>query len=123
MKIIIVSHGRFAAGAKESMEMICGESDATVIGMDDNIQIFENEVSKLVDEEMIIFADIPGGHPFNTVYKQILSKQSKQLLVGGFNLPLLIETNVQANFKNIEELYEELNKNDISSIVIAKNWK
>ncbi len=122
MKLVIVSHGNFAQGAYESLEMICGASDIKVIGMTDDVEGFEATIADLGNDEMVVFADIPGGHPFNTVYKHILNNDQKQLLVGGFNLPILIETNVQSNFKNIEELYDELKVNDISSIVIAKNW-
>ncbi len=122
MKLIIVSHGDFAQGAYDSLKMICGEVDIKVIGMKEDIEQFESEINNLCDEVSIIFADIPGGHPFNTAYKYILNNNEKQIVLGGFNLPLLIETCVQSNFKNIDELYKDLKINDIPSIVVAKNW-
>ncbi len=124
MKIVIVSHGSFASGALESVKMICGDDlDVEVIGMYEDIGEFEQSVQALDDEQVIFFADIPGGHPFNTVYKQILNNNMKQVLIGGFNLPCLIETVIQSNFKAIEEVYDELKQIEMQSIVVAKNWK
>ncbi len=124
MKIVIVSHGSFASGALESAKMICGdEIDVQVIGMYDEINRFEEDVMALTDEQTVFFADIPGGHPFNTVYKQQLNNESKQILIGGFNLPCLIETIVQSNFKTIDEVYSDLKQIEMQSIVVAKNWK
>lgn len=124
MKIVIVSHGSFASGAVESVRMICGDQlNVDVIGMYEDIVQFESEVKALADEEIVFFADIPGGHPFNTVYKQILNNQSKQVLIGGFNLPCLIEAVVQSNFKAIDQMYEDLKQIEMQSIVVAKNWK
>ncbi len=124
MKIVIVSHGSFANGALESVKMICGDNvDTQVIGMYEDINEFERLVSILDDEQIIFFADIPGGHPFNTVYKQILNNKMKQVLIGGFNLPCLIETVIQSNFKTIEEVYEDLKRIEMQSFVVTKNWK
>lgn len=122
MKLVVVSHGDFAQGAYDSLKMICGEVDLEVISMKDDIEEFETKINNLSNEELIIFADIPGGHPFNTAYKYILNNNEKQIVLGGFNLPLLIETSIQSNFKNIDELYSDLKINDIQSIVVAKNW-
>lgn len=124
MKIVIVSHGSFASGALESVKMICGEGlDVKVIGMYEDIKKFEEEVHSLSDEEVAFFADIPGGHPFNTVYKKMLNVASKQILIGGFNMPCLIETVVQSNFKTIDEMYDDLKQIEMQSIVVVNNWK
>lgn len=121
MKQVIVGHGTFAQGAYGSLEIICGQ-DISVIDMRDDVGLFESSIASLEDEEMVFYVDSSGGPPFNPVYKHILNQRSKQMVVSGLNLSILSETDVQANFKNIEQLYDELKQNDISSIVIAKNW-
>ncbi len=123
MKKIIVSHGNFASGAYDALEMIC--SDLTLveaITMNDDVAQFEVEINKLKDEEIIYFVDIPGGHPFNTVFKHMIEQKSKQIIIGGFNLPLLVDNYVASNFNDINKIYDQVKCLEIESIAVAKNW-
>ncbi len=124
MKIVVVSHNRFARAALDSLAMICGEfNDIYAYGMYDDIEEFENLINALEDEECVYFADISGGHPFNTVFKKIMNDQQKQILLGGFNLPLLIEANLSRSYKTIEEMASDLELMQSQSIIVRKNWK
>lgn len=93
-KLILVSHGRFCKGIKESVEMIFGPQDYiyTVAltpeqGQDDFQKEFESIIDK--SDEVIVFADLQGGTPANTVSKLIMQGANYQLYTG-MNLPMII---------------------------------
>lgn len=124
MKIVVVSHNRFAGAALDSLAMICGEfSDIYAYEMYNDIEEFENLINALDDEECIFFADISGGHPFNTVFKKIMNDQQKQIVLGGFNLPLLIDANLSRTYKTIDDVAAEFEAIESPLMVVRKNWQ
>ena len=94
-KLVLVSHGRFCEELKASTEMIMGpqESIHTVAllpeeGPEDFTAKFEATVQGL--EDYIVFADLLGGTPCNTVSRFIMEGQDIELYAG-VNLPMVIE--------------------------------
>lgn len=125
MKYVLISHGDFASGALNASQMIVGELEEVIaLGMKDDVHLFEEELDKtLSGEEAVIFADIVGGHPFNTAYKiGFENKANKQVIVAGFNMPLLIEASLKMNVQSIEEITEWLEAQNCDSIKVVKNW-
>lgn len=93
-KLILVSHGSFCEGIKESVEMIFGSQDyiyAVALtpeqGQDEFRENFESLIDK--DDDIIVFADLQGGTPANTVSKLIMQGANYQLYTG-MNLPMII---------------------------------
>ncbi|AUI72659.1 mannose/fructose/sorbose PTS transporter subunit IIA [Companilactobacillus alimentarius] len=97
--IIIASHGDFADGIKMSGSMIFGEQkdvqSVTLqpsMGPDDLKAKLEEAVSKLEDQEQVLFlVDLWGGTPFNQVNGLFEEHKDKWAIVAGLNLPMLIE--------------------------------
>ena len=97
--ILLLSHGGFAPGIHQSIEMLFGEqkniqSVALMPSMtkEEFYRQMEEAVSKFEDpENILILADIWGGTPFNQAYKMIEGHEDYWAIVTGLNLPLLIE--------------------------------
>lgn len=111
--IIITGHGRFAEGLLEAAELILGKQtnieainflkEESSVDLRDKI---ENAVNSMKGLEGIIFlTDLAGGTPFNT--SVILSEEINSCKVlGGTNLPLLIEILMNRELGEITELIE-----------------
>lgn len=113
--ILLLSHGGFAPGIHQSINMLFGEqkniqSVALMPSMtsdDFYIQIKE-AVSKFDDpKNILLMADIWGGTPFNQVYKMMEGHEDHWAIVTGLNLPMLIEAVVCC--MRMDDAYEVAN--------------
>ena len=94
-EIILASHGKFASGILDSLELIYGKNQSiTALDCytDENFDLTES-VSQLFmrykDKEIIVLTDLFGGSVNNEFLQYI--NQDHVYLVAGLNLPLLIE--------------------------------
>ena len=86
--LVLLSHGSFCKGIKESAEMILGpQKNIHTIDLKEG-ESFLNLVSSL--ESFVVFTDILGGTPYNVAYKSLLSAKNKFALYTGMNLPMII---------------------------------
>lgn len=92
--LVLISHGRFCEGLKESTEMIMGPQDNIYTvpllpseGQEDFRKKFE-AVTKDLDD-FVVFADLMGGTPCNVVSRMILEGQSIPLYAG-MNMPMVV---------------------------------
>ncbi len=99
--VILASHGRFASGILNSLELICGNKQS-VIAIDCYVhEAFDLSVTvdtlmeTYKEHEMIVITDIFGGSVNNEFLRYI--KQPNFYLIAGLNLPLLIELTTQLN--------------------------
>ncbi|AZP05587.1 PTS sugar transporter subunit IIA [Jeotgalibaca ciconiae] len=115
--ILITGHGEFSLGINDALEMIAGKQEGVKF-----VPFFKNEStdmfeSKLKDtvlamkkeyKSVIVLADLVGGTPFKTAVT-ILEKEVDFRVIGGINLPLVIELSMLRSTTNdIEELLEQL---------------
>ncbi|MFR6673749.1 MAG: PTS sugar transporter subunit IIA [Enterococcus avium] len=97
MKFVITSHGSIAAGFAETLKMFFGEmADCHVVSLgNEGIEDFRIKIEQTVEliktEDVLIFADLIGGTPFNEFAKRGERFQKEFHLLGGTNLGLLIE--------------------------------
>ena len=100
VSIVLASHGAFAAGIKESGQMIFGPQDAVEavvltpeMGPDDFRAKLLDAIDKFENKEQILFlADLWGGTPFNQISKLIEERGGEDwVCVTGMNLPMVIE--------------------------------
>lgn len=97
--IIIASHGEFAAGIKQSGQMIFGEQEKVQVvtfmpdeGPDDLMAKFETAINAFdADDEVLFLIDLWGGSPFNAASRIQAQHEDKMAIVTGLNLPMLIE--------------------------------
>lgn len=92
---ILASHGRFAEGIKESVELILGKQDniqtiCAYVGLTDEIStIIENMISSFSpDDNIIVISDIMTGS-VNHEFMHFIKRDNIHL-IAGLNLPLLI---------------------------------
>lgn len=125
MKLLLISHGKFCHGVKESYEMIAGENkDIYSLDLDNQgIGVFSEKLNKLLDEltkedEVLVLTDIQGGTPYNEAYRYKLSNSGKIEIVSGMNLPMIIEVgmSLSTGLSNIDlaTMAEDVGKEAIS---------
>ncbi|MBI5974954.1 PTS sugar transporter subunit IIA [Staphylococcus canis] len=93
-KLILVSHGSFCEGIKDSVEMILGPQEnihTVALRPEQGQEDFEKAFKSLIedDDKVIVFADLQGGTPANTISKLIMKGEPYQLYTG-MNLPMII---------------------------------
>ncbi|MGS3970639.1 PTS sugar transporter subunit IIA [Staphylococcus pseudintermedius] len=93
-KLILVSHGTFCEGLKDSVEMILGPQDyihTAALTPEMGPEDFEKALDALIDEgdQVTVFADLLGGTPANTVSKKIMNGSDLNLYVG-MSLPMVM---------------------------------
>lgn len=110
-RILIATHGKFASGAKSTLELLVGNVaditciDAYVDPEENIIDTLENYFSKINDnDEVIVFTDIKGG----SVNQKIIQYTMKTniFLITGFNLPILLEVVIMDKKATVESLEE-----------------
>lgn len=97
MKIIIVSHGDFAKGILNSVQMLTGEqADVVAFGLypHEDRELLQEKVREELEhvpegEEVLILSDLFHGTPFNVCVN--LRRDYEFEHITGINLPLFIE--------------------------------
>lgn len=93
---IIIGHGGFAEAMLNTAEQIVGKQvDVEVISnkglsCDSITDKIKNIVAKGDIKETIVFLDLPGGSCTMSCYS-LLKERGDLLIIGGVNLPMLIE--------------------------------
>lgn len=94
-ELILISHGNFSVELKNSAEMIMGPQEHVHAvpllpseGQEDFLAKFDDLVKDF--DDYVVFADLLGGTPANTISKQIMMGRDIQLYTG-MNLPMVIE--------------------------------
>lgn len=129
VKLLIVTHGPFAEGIKESARMFFGDSVNKIA----TIGLFptdspESLQDKIVDEIIahdegdgyMVFVDVFGGSPFNMSALAIedLKDQHQIQCFAGINMPLLVEalSSVEEGMK-LDELVTHLEEVASTTII------
>ncbi|MCL2322862.1 MAG: PTS sugar transporter subunit IIA [Oscillospiraceae bacterium] len=135
--VSLFCHGDMAEGMKDSVNLIMGEQEHfNVLGLyeGNDINKFKDDVYEAIvktsdGEGVIVFVDLMGASPFNSVSANVTKLKENNIeirLITGVNLPMLVETFMQRDVTNnltelytiakeaghdgIKELFEELGK-------------
>lgn len=102
MKFILASHGRFAEGLLDSVNMLLGQQEGIeAYGLfpeeepDRLRERLEAAVEGVDDEDVFFFTDLYFGSPFNRVVE--LARTHDVYHITGMNLPVMIEAVVARN--------------------------
>lgn len=94
MQLILISHGDFCQGLKQTAEMIVGEMPTAQTvslypeeSVDDFQQKFETALNHAGDGEIVVLCDIMGGTPCNVAMRYLDRIKG---LYSGMNLPMVI---------------------------------
>lgn len=112
--ILVLSHGDFAKGAINALEVVSGKQDKiSALGLEheDSVGEFERHVlEKLQDldskEGVLVLVDMLGGTPCNVVAKLI--KDHTFECIVGFNLPMLIQACFEREGSTLPDLVKNL---------------
>lgn len=117
MKVIVVSHGSYARGLVDTVQMIAGKQEdleAFGLGPEESVDTLKEKIRQSIEqasqeEEILILTDIFYGSPFNTVIS--LMPEYDLYHVTGINLPLMMEVIMgRISGKHAEEICKELLK-------------
>lgn len=94
-ELVLISHGNLCVELKKSSEMIMGPQEHVHAvpllpeeGQEDFLKKFDDLVKDF--DHYVVFSDLLGGTPANTISKQIMLGRDIQLYAG-MNLPMVIE--------------------------------
>ena len=104
--IIISGHGNFASGMHSSLKLISGEQDNVEFvdfEENDSIDILKEKYIKALENlkecsEILALCDLTGGSPFKTLVELKISSNKPMEVIGGANLPMLIEILMSKDF-------------------------
>ena len=94
--IILLSHGPFAVSLVDTAKMLFGESEnlaAFSLEPGDDIDRYRKAFTEAIDEfphGSLILVDLFGGTPCNQVMRHIQETGKPLEVVGGMNLPMLV---------------------------------
>ena len=112
--ILIASHGDFAAGLLNAVELIAGKQEKVkTIGLhhEDGVEEFETKVNQALEElddgdGVLVFVDILGGTPSNVIFRSLAKKRFKA--IAGMNMAMVIQAVMMRDSMDEEELYENV---------------
>ena len=110
-KLILVSHGKFCEGIKDSVEMILGPQEhifTVSLLEEDGPQDLESKFTQHIDkdDDIVVFVDILGGTPANIISKLIMQGEELELYTG-MNLPMIISyLNGQMINEEVDYIYK-----------------
>ena len=111
--ILIVTHGDFAKGIVNGMELICGPQknvETLSLVIQDDVEVFAAQVkekAKAMDtgDGVLILIDFMSGSPANVVARFILSEDNMEG-IAGVNFPMLLEAVNSRDTMSLQELAE-----------------
>ena len=110
-KLILVSHGKFCEGIKDSVEMILGPQEhifTVSLLEEDGPQDLEKKFTQHIDkdDDVVVFVDILGGKQANIISKLIMQGEELELYTG-MNLPMIISyLNGQMINEEVDYIYK-----------------
>lgn len=112
-QILLCTHGEFAKGILNSLELIAGTShsvEAICVSAEDSMETVKGKIQAFVDKydeetNKIILTDIMGGSPTQASF-HVMATNKNVYVVSGLNLGLLLEIALSAE-EDVEHLLKE----------------
>lgn len=133
LPIILASHGPFAQGALECVEMLMGMQEGVQVisvKIDSNIENLRKQMAESYQtlnqgQGVIILVDLMGGTPCNLA-GELVVQHNDILLLCGFNIPVLLEVlnNREGSLQDVKSAVEEIFSKscfDVGQILNAQN--
>ena len=113
--ILVVSHGKMAAGMLDTLGMVMGEAeklDSVSLVMGEDYEVFEAEITEKLralndGDGVLALVDLFGASPFNVTQKAAHALESegvKVRIVSGMNLGMLVEASSMRAGSTLDEL-------------------
>ena len=112
-KFLFATHGTLATGMKSTLELLIGNTaDITCLtayvnpedNVDEQLKVYFSEVSD--EDQVIVCTDLMGG----SVNQKVVPYAQKEnvFLIAGFNLPLILELEMNEDKVTKEELLDSI---------------
>ncbi|WP_040977800.1 PTS sugar transporter subunit IIA [Oceanobacillus jeddahense] len=127
--IIVAAHGNLAASLMESGEMISGEAKNVYSvefrpgeNTDTLIEKYNIIINGegLTDSKILFLVDLFGGSPYNAA-SMLAMKNENIDIITGVNLPIYLETKMNQNSKELEEVVSYIKEIAPSTVVSFKD--
>ncbi|MBQ6630909.1 MAG: PTS mannose transporter subunit IID [Romboutsia sp.] len=134
MKILIVGHGEYATGMKSAIKLLTGVNN-NIDAINLNEELTHNDYTIMVQEyvannkDLVIFADMTGGAPFQIASREVLLNESSenQFVIGGVSVGCILEVVMNTLVLNAEDQLKNIintavnNIQEMTSIVSRKD--
>ncbi|GHP15230.1 hypothetical protein YK48G_26550 [Lentilactobacillus fungorum] len=115
ISILVASHGRLSEELVKTAEMIAGrQAQISWLSLDsrDSVESLQSKYNKALTvftehNDVLILSDMWGGSPFEAAGRIVTDNPAHIALIGGVNLPLLLEAFVSRN-RPLDQLVDHL---------------
>jgi mannose/fructose/sorbose-specific phosphotransferase system IIA component len=109
--IVIVAHGQMADGLLDAARMIAGQQEHLMgLGLQEteNVDSLVERVEQAVEQVdsgdgTLVLVDLFGASPFNASARLAMTRENVEVL-SGVSLPMVLESAMQREGRNLEEL-------------------
>ena len=104
--LIVTGHGNFASGLQSSLRLIAGDKE-NMCFVDfeekDSVEDLTAKLSAAIDslsnaDGILFLCDLTGGSPFKTSVELSIKDDKPMEVIGGANLPMIIELSMAKDF-------------------------
>lgn len=129
-RVLLVSHGLFAEGIKDSLEMFVGVKDnvdCCILASTEDLAVFEAKLQAKLDtydgdDQVLVLADLIGGSPLTTTMKLLANKYDQEnfKVLGGMNFATALSAvlNIENGLKDACETALREGKNALNELVL-----
>ncbi|WP_041594167.1 PTS sugar transporter subunit IIA [Mycoplasmopsis fermentans] len=112
-KILVIGHSQFPRVVVEGLKFVSGieeDIDYKYIDNDHSIDELKNDLEKYLEkcENIIIFADLPGGSPHRLAVETIeKTKKKNAIVIAGAGMPMIMDIAFKViliKFKSFDEI-------------------
>ena len=125
--ILLITHGSMAEGMVSSIRMLLGEQEnfdyatfAEDMGEDELKELLDTKITGVsAEKQYLIMCDIKGGTPFNVASRYSFKNDNVSVFYG-VNLPILVETLIGREGKDLAEVTQYLQEVGSTTLGISE---
>lgn len=125
--ILLITHGSMAEGMVSSIRMLTGEQEnfnyvtfAEDMGQDELKELLDAKITDVsAEKQYLIMCDIKGGTPFNVASRYSFKNDNVSVFYG-VNLPVLVETLIGREGKDLAEITQYLQEVSSTTLGISE---
>ena len=104
--LVVTGHGDFASGLQSSLRLIAGDKENMCFvdfEQQDTVEDLAGKLSTAIDslsgmDGILFLCDLTGGSPFKTAVELSVQNEKAMEVIGGANLPMVIELSMAKDF-------------------------
>ena len=97
--MIVTGHASFATGITSGLKLLAGEPvhyESVDFLPEDSVEVLTGKLKEAADRladcrDLIVYADLTGGSPFNVSIRMKMEGEKPMEVVGGANLPMILD--------------------------------